>query len=93
MEHIDTAFVPSQRRYPGEEEVTLELRRTEEGQLAVLAFSSLGVLVAGCGEAQPWVAVPTERLDDLVRLSGADVVLWNVGLDEEQRHDEEGDGG
>lgn len=80
------AFIPSQRARLGDTEVTLELRRTEDDQLAMLAFSSLESLVAGCGEAQPWVAVPLERVDELMRLSGADVVLWDAALPRAFRH-------
>ncbi len=82
----DVVFVASQRFRRGDPEATLELRHTEDGRLAVLAFSSLERLVEGCGEAQPWIAFPHEHLDELVRVSGADVVLWDVALAPEQRH-------
>ena len=53
----------------------------------MLAYSALDFLVAGCGEAQPWVAVPTERVTELQRLSGAETVLWDVALLPDQRRD------
>ena len=37
----DVAFVASQRFRRGDPEATLKLRHTEDGRLAVLAFSSL----------------------------------------------------
>lgn len=80
------AYVPSQRLRPEDVEATLELRRTVDGALAVLAFSSLDLLVAGCGASQPWVAVPMDRVEDLVGLAGADEVLWDVELTPAQRH-------
>ncbi|MQA86712.1 MAG: hypothetical protein GEV03_19285 [Streptosporangiales bacterium] len=64
----------------------LELRNIDDGRVAMLAFSSLEQLVEGCGEEQPWVAVPMDRVDELQRLSGADLVLWNVPLSPELRH-------
>lgn len=82
----DAAFVPSRRVRRGDAEATLELRRTEDGQLAMLAYSSLELLVDGCGEGQPWVAVPRERVAGLLSLSEADVVLWDVALSPELRH-------
>lgn len=82
----DAVFVPSRRVRRGDAEATLELRRTEDGQLAMLAYSSLELLVDGCGEGQPWVAVPRERVAGLLSLSEADVVLWDVALSPEQRH-------
>lgn len=82
----DAVFVPSRRLQRGDTEATLELRRTEDGQLAILAYSSLELLVDGCGEGQPWVAVPRERVAGLLSLSAADVVLWDVALSQEQRH-------
>lgn len=82
----EAAFVPSQRLRDGDAEVTLELRQTEDGQLAMLAYSSLELLVDGCGQAQPWVAVPTDRVDGLASQGGAETVLWDVGLTPEQRH-------
>jgi hypothetical protein len=83
----DSTYIPSRPLRAGDAEAILELRRTEEGQLAVLAYSSLALLVAGCGEEQPWVAVPRDRVTELCRLTGADAVLWDVGLEPAQRHD------
>lgn len=81
------AYVPSQRGSLSDEQVALELRHTVDGRLAMLAYSSLDFLVAGCGEAQPWVAVPAERVTELQRLSGAETVLWDVALFPDQRRD------
>jgi hypothetical protein len=83
------AYIPSQRARQGDAEVVLELRNTEDGQVAVLAYSSLELLVAGCGEAQPWVAIPVDRVEHLPGLAGADVVLWNLALPAELRSADE----
>ncbi|MCA1675231.1 MAG: hypothetical protein LC799_24575 [Actinobacteria bacterium] len=81
------AYVPSQRGSLSDEQVTLELRHTVDGRLVMLAYTSLDFLVAGCGEAQPWVAAPAERVSELQRLSGAETVLWDVALFPDQRRD------
>ena len=80
------AYVPSQRLRPGDTEATLELRNTEDGRVAMLAYSTLERLVEGCGESQPWVAVPMDRVQNLQELSGADVTLWDVPVPDEVRH-------
>lgn len=80
------AYVPSQRLRRGDEQATLELRNTEDGLVAMLAFTSLERLVEGCGEKQPWVAVPLERVDTLRQMAGADVTLWDVTVPPEVRH-------
>lgn len=85
---VSLAYVPSRRATAGDEDVTLELRTTEDGELAMLVFSSLDLLVAGCGEAQPWVAIPWERVEIVMHLSGAEAVLWDVVLSDEQRYEE-----
>lgn len=79
-------YVPTQRGSLADQQVTLELRHTVDGRVALLAYTDLDSLVAGCGEAQPWVAVPEERVGELLRLSGAEAVLWDVALWPEQRH-------
>ncbi|MGH3440271.1 MAG: SAV_915 family protein, partial [Sciscionella sp.] len=86
------AYVASQHVADMGDEAVLELRETDQGELAVLAFGSLDALVGGCGPQQPWICLPAERLDELVRRSGADGVLWEPALSEEQRHKPFGDG-
>lgn len=81
------AFLPSEPKHQDDAEVTLELRRTNDDQLAVLAYSSLESLVAGCGERQPWVALPMDSVDTVATESGAGLVLWDAGLPEDERRD------
>lgn len=82
-------YVASQRLTTHDAEATLELRETDDGQLAVMVYSSLEALVAGAGQHQPWIAVPRERVDGLVRLSGADGVLLDTVIPAGLRHDTE----
>jgi hypothetical protein len=83
----ETVFIPSRRAKKGDQEVVLELRVAEGGEVALLAYASLGELVAHCGAEQAWVAVPFERLEYAMRASGAHKVVWNVTLSSAQRHD------
>lgn len=73
------SYVAPQRLRPEDVEAVLELRRTVDGGLGLLAYTSLDLLVAGCGPAQPWVAVPVERVSEVAGLSGADTVVWDAG--------------
>ncbi|WP_243791452.1 SAV_915 family protein [Saccharopolyspora gloriosae] len=76
----ETVYLPSQRATRQDEEVTLELRDTAQGDRALLAFTSLRELVDGCGDGQAWVAVRGHQIDDLRARSGADVILWDAAL-------------
>ncbi|GAB3549135.1 hypothetical protein J2S53_004145 [Actinopolyspora lacussalsi] len=84
-----TAYLPSKRVLKQDTEVTLDLRRLADGRLAVLAYSSLDSLVACCGELQPWASLPMDKVEEIQRRSGADLVIWDALLPDEQRNDGE----
>lgn len=79
-------YVASQPLRRGETEATLEMRETDDGQVAVMVYSSLETLVAGAGPTQPWIAVPRERVEELVRRSGASGVLLDTVIPPGVRH-------
>ncbi|MGH3327467.1 MAG: SAV_915 family protein [Streptomycetales bacterium] len=79
-------YVPSRRVQSGDEQAQLELRTLDDGRLAVLAFSSLDRLTAGCGPDQPWVLLRSEVLAGLQPGVGFDVVLVDVPLPPDLRH-------
>lgn len=81
-------FLPSERYREGDEHATIEFRRTTDGRLAVLAYTSLEALVGSCGQQQPWVQLSSAKIDGIVADSGADMVLWDAELPPEQRRDE-----
>lgn len=81
----ETVYIPSERVRSREEDVTLELRRTTDGPLALVAFTSLEQLVEGCGNRQHWVAVRGHSLEDLRERSGADVIVWDAAIPIEDR--------
>jgi hypothetical protein len=81
-------YLPAKRYRPGDTTAQFELRYLDDGRPALLAYSSLDLLVAGCGDAQPWVAVRLETadgLDQLAQICGA-VALWDVNIPAEARH-------
>lgn len=44
-------------------ELTIDLRSTQDGRLALLVYSSMDRLVAHCGPAQPWTVMATRDLE------------------------------
>lgn len=80
----ETAYLPTDRART-DDDVELELRDTTDGHRALLAFTSLEQLVQGCGDGQPWIAVPGETVTDIKARSGSDVVLWDAALPVEDR--------
>lgn len=85
----ELVYIPCHPVRRGDQEAYLELRPLEDGRLAMLAYSSLDHLVAGCGEAQPWVAIPRHHVSECEKQSGSDVVVWDTELPEELRHNSE----
>ncbi|RZS39230.1 hypothetical protein EV193_104446 [Herbihabitans rhizosphaerae] len=79
-------YVPARPYLEGDGEALLELQPMREDQLALLAYSSLDLLVRGCGEHQPWVSFPADRIDEARRQSGADVVVMDMALPGWLRH-------
>lgn|SRR5690606_7672775 len=90
-EEVEPVFVPlAERLLSRDRDVTVELRRLEDGRLAVLAYSSLDSLVASCGDLQPWASLPADKIAEIQQCSGADLVLWDAALPEDQRRDSTG---
>lgn len=78
------AYIPSRPVGRGDNEATLELRETVDGQLALLAFTSQDKLVEHCGHEQPCIGVRPEQVEELRSRSGADVVLWDTAATTDQ---------
>ena len=75
----DELFTPTARPVT-EGDITLVLRDLEDGGRAMLVYSSLDLLTAGCGEDQPWMGFRARALHDLQHAAGASVVLWDALL-------------
>ena len=81
----EQVFLPAERITDPNQPVTLELRVLSDGTTAMLAYTSLEALVAGCGDGQPWIAVGGQDVEDLQQRSEADTVLWDAAVPLEQR--------
>ncbi|WP_165943735.1 SAV_915 family protein [Saccharopolyspora karakumensis] len=66
--------VPSEVVPRPQAEVTVQLGRTEDDELVLLAFSSPERLAACLGDEQPWVAIPQAQLEEVQRACGAELV-------------------
>lgn len=82
-------YVPTQRVRPDDTETTLELRTLQDGQLALMAYTSLDRLVDACGEFQPWALVPVQQVEQIRAVAGFDVVALDVAIPPELRHGRE----
>jgi hypothetical protein len=80
-------YVPSQPAEPGETEVNLELRYLTDGQVAVLAYTSLDRLVSACGRAQPWALLHSEQLWELRDSGTVHVIVVDPEVPAELRRD------
>lgn len=81
----EQVLLPTERITDPNQPVTLELRVLSDGTTALLAYTSLEALVAGCGDGQPWIAVGGRDVEDLQQRSEADSVLWDAAVPLEQR--------
>lgn len=79
-------YAPSRPFRAGDEQAMLELQPIVGEQMALPVFSSPELLIAGCGQHQPWVSFPEHRLDEVRRSTGADVVFKDKALPEHVRH-------
>ncbi|GAA4854611.1 SAV_915 family protein [Saccharopolyspora rosea] len=66
------------------QQVRVELRRTTDGALALLTYTSLERLVEGCGQQQAWISVPGNAVRKLAEDTEAEVILQDVPLPESE---------
>jgi hypothetical protein len=78
-------YVPCDRVSPGDEELSVDLRPSNDGQVALLVYSALDRLVSCCGPHQPWVVMPTARLDKLGEHTHFDMILLDIAIPDELR--------
>jgi SseB protein N-terminal domain len=70
---------------PGADTLSIELLHLPDGRTGVPAYSALDRLVAKCGPHQPWVVMPSEKLDEVAEHVAFDFILLDVGLPAEHR--------
>ncbi|PXY32825.1 hypothetical protein BAY60_08760 [Prauserella muralis] len=67
-------------------DAVVELRRTRDGRMALMAYSALDRLKYCCGEQQPWMVVPTPTLQRIQQVQPFELVLLDVIIPPEHRH-------
>jgi hypothetical protein len=73
-----------------DEELTIDLRVTKDGRLALLVYSAMDRLIAHCGRAQPWTIMLTKDLEQARRATGFELVLLDIDIPEELRRTGDG---
>jgi hypothetical protein len=64
----------------------IELRRTDDGRMALVAYSALDPLVDWCGEHQPWILMRTEHLPKIHQVRPYDLIVLDSPLPQDLRH-------
>lgn len=78
-------YVPCSPVSPGDEDLSVDLRQTRDGQLALLVYSALDRLVTCCGEQQPWVVLPAADLEKIREKTNFELILLDIEIPEELR--------
>jgi hypothetical protein len=73
-------YVPCSALRVGDDSLSVDLRPTRDGRLALLVYSALDRLVACCGEEQPWVVLPAVSLETIRTETGFDLLLLDVAI-------------
>jgi hypothetical protein len=85
MNFPPVVYVPCSTLSPGDEDLTVDLRTTRDGRLALLVYSALDRLVACCGDKQPWVVMPTASLETIREQTNFELLLLDVEVPEDFR--------
>lgn len=78
-------YVPCSPLNPADDELSVDLRRTRDGKLALLVYSALDRLVTCCGEQQPWVVLPTANLEKIRENADFELILLDIEIPHELR--------
>ena len=68
-----------------DDELTIDLRPTRDGRMALLVYSAMDRLIAHCGPDQPWTVPLTKDLEQARLATGFDLVLLDLDIPEELR--------
>lgn len=77
-------YVPCSAAIQGGE-LTVDLRPTRDGRVALLVYSALDRLVTCCGTNQPWAVIPAADLDKIAERVRFDLILLDIEIPEEYR--------
>jgi hypothetical protein len=80
-------YVPCSALGAGDDSLSVDLRPTRGGRLALLVYSALDRLVNCCGDKQPWVVMPTVNLEKIREETDFELLLLDVEIPDEFRRD------
>ncbi|MGL4176780.1 MAG: SAV_915 family protein [Dermatophilaceae bacterium] len=63
----------------------VELRRTNDGRTALLAYTAMDRLLSCCGPHQPWALMPTDRLGEIEQTQPYDVIYLDLPIPEDEQ--------
>jgi hypothetical protein len=78
-------YVPCSSLRKGVDNLSVDLRPTRDGRLALLVYSALDRLVACCGDKQAWVVMPTANLEKIREGTNFELILLDVEIPEDLR--------
>lgn len=78
-------YVPCSPLRPGDDQLSVDLRRTRDGRLALLVYSALDRLVDCCGDQQAWTLVPAGDLDRIQAETGFELIFLDLEIPAELR--------
>jgi hypothetical protein len=76
-------WVPCAPGEPGDDDLSVDLRETPDGRLALLVYSSADRLAACAGPNQPSIAMPAADLEEIRAEIGFSLVLLDVEIPRE----------
>lgn len=68
-----------------DEDLTIDLRATQDGRLALLVYSAMDRLIVHCGPAQPWTIMATIDLEQVRLATGFELILLDLDIPDELR--------
>lgn len=81
-------YLPCTRTVSDVEEIDVEYRQTQDGRLALLAYTALDRLKDCCGDDQPWFVAPSTLLAELHRGRPYDLLFMDMHVPEDRRHED-----
>jgi hypothetical protein len=78
-------YVPCAPEQGGATDLTVDLRQTRDGRLALLAYTALDRLVDCCGAEQPWAVLPTADLERIRVATGFEMILLDLEIPQDHR--------
>jgi hypothetical protein len=86
----EQVYVPVVSADPDAEATQFELRQAPDGEVLAPVYSSLAAMIHCCGDYQPWLLLPAQRVVALRREFGIDRIVLDLSLAESERHGPEG---